>query len=207
MLRKRNGRKEKQERKENIRKKLMILSKKKIAAVICTALLATAGVTSYISSNRVEHVNLDLPQPSEEYDENIVYGEAKYVNSDESEPEETIVFEEEEAQEDNTIEKSRSEAVSLLKEISENESSSADKKAEAQGEIIRIANDIEKEAVVKEVLKDKGYEDVSVYLNTPGATVSVKTDGLNDGDLAKIRDVLKDVGGIFPQNLKIIETK
>ncbi len=207
MLDKRNKSRERKEKKEIIKKKLMILSKKKIAAVICTALLATAGVTSYISSNRVEQVNLSLPEPSAEYDENIVYGEAKYVNSDESEPEETIVYEEEIAEEENTIEKSRSEAVSLLKEVSENENSSADKKAEAQGEIIRIANDIEKEAVVKEVLKDKGYKDVSVYLNTPGATVSVKSDGLNEGDLAKIRDVLKDVGGIFPQNLKIIETK
>jgi len=195
----------KKDKKVNLPKKLMILSKKKIAAVICTALLATAGITSYISSNRVEQVNLDLPQPSEKYDENIVYGEARYVNSDENEPEEIIEYEEENG--DKTIEKSRSEAVSLLKEVSENENSSADKKAEAQGEIIRIANDIEKEAVVKEVLKDKGYDNISVYLNTPGATVSIKSEGLNDTDLAKIRDVMKDIGGILPQNLKIIETK
>ncbi len=198
----------KNEKKANIKKKLMVLSKKKIAAVICTALLAAAGVTNYISSQRYAPVNLEIPKATEEYDENTIYGEAKYVNSEETEAEETIVYEEEEiAEAENTIEKSRSEAVSLLKEVAESESSSADKKAEAQGEIIRIANDIEKESVVKEVLKKKGYDDVSVYLNTPGATVSVKSDGLEDGDLAKIRDVLKDVGGILPQNLKIIETK
>ena len=106
-----------------------------------------------------------------------------------------------------SIEKSRSEAVSLLRTVAESETASADKKAEAQGEIIRIANDMEKEAVVKEILIKKGYEDVSVYLNSPGATVSVKSDGLTDMDLAKIRDVLRDEGGILPQNLKIIETK
>ncbi len=199
----------KNEKKTNLKKKFMVFSKKKIAAAVCTALLATAGVTSYISSNRVSQVNLELPQPSEKYDENTIYGEAKYVNSDEVEKEssEVIEYEEEISEDDNSIEKSRSEAVSLLKEVSENENSTADKKAEAQGQLIRIANDMEKEAVVKEVLKDKGYNNISVYLNSPGATVSVKSDGLNDSDLAKIRDVLKDVGGILPQNLKIIETK
>ena len=195
----------KSEKKIKMKKKLMVLSKKKIAAVICTALLATAGVINYVKTDDYTAVNLDIPKPKAEYDENTVYGEAKYVNTEENEEPEEIPFEEEN---DNlSIEKSRSEAVSLLRTVAESETASADKKAEAQGEIIRIANDMEKEAVVKEILIKKGYEDVSVYLNSPGATVSVKSDGLTDMDLAKIRDVLRDEGGILPQNLKIIETK
>ena len=182
-------------------------SKKKIAAVICTALLATAGVINYVKTDNYTAVNLDIPKAQDEYDEDTIYGEAKYVNTDEKEevqePKE-IPYEEDE---DLSIEKSRSEAVSLLKSVAESETASADKKAEAQSEIIRIANDMEKEAVVKEILKKKGYEDVSVYLNSPGATVSVKSEGLSNEDLAKIRDVLKDEGEILPQNLKIIETK
>lgn len=192
----------KSEKKIKMKKKLMVLSKKKIAAVICTALLATAGIINYVKTDDYTAVNLDIPKPKAEYDENTIYGEAKYVNT---EDQEEIPFEEEN---DNlSIEKSRSEAVSLLRTVAESETASADKKAEAQGEIIRIANDMEKEAVVKEILIKKGYEDVSVYLNSPGATVSVKSDGLTDMDLAKIRDVLRDEGGILPQNLKIIETK
>lgn len=200
----------KNEKKPKIRKKLMILSKRKIAAVICTALLVTAGVINYANQNRYTPVNLQIPEATDEYDENTVYGEAKYVNSEnstESEDVEKVIEYEEEDESEATIEKSRSEAVSLLKEVSEDENATADKKAEAQGEIIRIANDIEKEAVVKEVLKKKGYKEVSVFLNSPGATVSVKKDDLQESDLAKIRDVMKDVGGILPQNLKIIEIK
>ena len=200
----------KNEKKQKTRKKLMILSKRKIAAVICTALLVTAGVINYANQNRYAPVNLQIPEATDEYDENTVYGEAKYVNSENSaEPEgtEEIIEYEEEDESEASIEKSRSEAVSLLKEVSEDENATADKKAEAQGEIIRIANDIEKEAVVKEVLKKKGYKDISVFLNSPGATVSVNKADLQESDLAKIRDVMKDVGGILPQNLKIIEIK
>lgn len=200
----------KSEKKTKIKKKLLVLSRKKVAAVVCTALLATAGIVNYVNNDNYTAVNLDIPKASDEYDENTVYGEAKYVNNEavsESEGEniEDISYEDE--TDDLSVEKSRSEAVSLLKTVAESENASADKKAEAQGNIIRIANDMEKEAVVKEILKKKGYTDVSVYLNSPGATVSVKSDGLTDEDLAKIRDVLKDEGNILPQNLKIIETK
>lgn len=183
----------------NFKKKFMVLSKRKIAAVICTALLATAGVINYVNTEQTMPVNLDLPEGNESYEENTNYGEAQYVSADETEETEDI--------KNLTIEKSRSEAVSLLQTIAQSDTASVDKKAEAQSEIIRIARDIEKEAVVTELLKEKGFTDVSVYMNSPGATVSVKTDGLTDSDLAKIRDTLKTDGNILPQNLKIIETK
>lgn len=198
----------KSERKTKGKKKLFVLSRRKIAAVVCTALLATAGVVNYVKTDDYSAVNLEIPKVTDEYDENTVYGEAKYVNNEENaeiEEEKELDFEDE--TDELSLEKTRSEAVSLLKTVAESDNASADKKAEAQGEIIRIANDMEKEAVVKEILKKKGYTDVSVYLNSPGATVSVKSEGLTDEDLAKIRDVLKDEGNILPQNLKIIETK
>ena len=185
-------------KKFNFKKKMMILSKRKIAAVICTALLATAGVINYVDTkNKVEPVNLNLPEGNESYDSETNYGEAKYVSVDESEDEIKNL----------TIEKSRSEAVGLLQTIAQSDEAGADKKAEAQSEIIRIARDMEKEAVVTELLKAKGFTDVSVYMNSPGATVSVKSEGLSDSDLAKIRDTLKSDGNIMPQNLKIIEIK
>ena len=201
-------------KKINLKKKMMVLSKRKIAAVICTALLATAGVINYMGSKDTVPVNLDLPEGSETYDEQTNYGEARYVSSEENQNETEENTEDnkgEDADVENiknlTIEKSRSEAVSLLQTIAQSDNASVDRKAEAQSEIIRIARDMEKEAVVTELLKAKGFEDVSVYMNSPGATVSVKSDGLSDSDLAKIRDTMKTDGNILPQNLKIIETK
>jgi len=186
-------------KKLNLKKKMMILSKRKIAAVICTALLATAGVINYIDTkDTVAPVNLNLPEADESYEEDTNYGEAKYVSNEEVEDNDIKNL---------TIEKSRSEAVSLLQTIAQSDEAGVDKKAEAQSEIIRIARDIEKEAVVTELLKAKGFAEVSVYMNSPGATVSVKSEGLSDSDLAKIRDTMKTDGNIMPQNLKIIEIK
>jgi predicted negative regulator of RcsB-dependent stress response len=170
---------------------MLVLHKRKIAAVICTALLAVAGVVNYNQYSGSKTVSLPLPTADEKYDENVNYGEAKYVSKD------------------NSLEKnkSRSEAIALLKTVAESKDASTDKKAEAQGELIRIAKDIEKEAVVTELLKKKGFSEVSVFLNSPQATVSIKSDGLSQSDLAKIRDTLKNDGNIPAQNLKIIEVK
>ena len=168
---------------------MLLLHKRKVAAVLCTALLATAGVVNYINHTESESVSLPLPQANESYDENTTYGEAKYVSSE------------------ITLEKNRSEAVALLKTVSEDEGADPIQKAEAQNEIIRIAKDMEKEAVVKEILSEKGFQNVSVYLNSPQATVSVQSDGLSDQQLAQIRDTLKNDAQIEPKNLKIIEAK
>ncbi len=168
---------------------MLLLQKRKVAAVICTALLATAGVVNYINHTETESVSLSLPPADESYDEETNYGEAKYVSQEID------------------LEKNRSEAVALLKTVSEDEGADPVKKAEAQGEIIRIAKDMEKEAVVKEILSEKGFSDVSVYLNSPQATVSVKSDGLTDQQLAQIRDTMRNDANIEPQNLKIIEAK
>jgi GMP synthase PP-ATPase subunit len=106
-----------------------------------------------------------------------------------------------------SLEKSRSESVALLKTVAGDEQASAEKRSEAQSEIIRIAKDIEKEAVTKELLSQKGFSEVSVFLNSPQATVSVKGDGLTPDQVAKIRDTMRHDGNILPQNLTIIERK
>ena len=168
---------------------MILLNRKKVAAVLCTALLATAGVVNYFHYNRAMPASLDLPFPDESYEEDVNYGAARYVSTDLNK------------------EKSRSEAVSLLKEVAESENSSAEKKEEAQGEIIRIAKDIEKEALAVDLLTKKGFSEVSVSISAENATVSVKSQGLQPDEIAKIRDTMKTDAGIQPQNLKIIELK
>ena len=168
---------------------MLLLQKRKVAAVICTALLATAGVVNYINHSESQSVSLSLPQANESYDENTNYGEAKYVSGDLS------------------LEKSRSEAVSLLQTVSEDVNADPVKKAEAQGELIRIAKDIEQEALAEQILIEKGFQEVSVFLNSPQATVRVKSNELTNQELAQIRDTMKNDAKIEPQNLKIIEAK
>ena len=167
---------------------MILLHKRKIAAVVCTALLATAGVVNYINHSETQNVSLTLPPANESYEEGTNYGEAKYVSSDLS------------------MEKERSEAVSLLQIVSEDENASPEKKAEAQDEIIRIAKDMEKESLAQRILAEKGFQNVRVFLSSPDATVSVQSEGLTQQEIAQIRDTMKNEAGIEPKNLKIIET-
>ena len=167
---------------------MILLHKRKIAAVVCTALLATAGVVNYINHSESQSVSLNIPPASESYEEETSYGEAKYVSSE------------------LTMEKERSEAVALLKTVSEDESADPDKKAQAQGEMIRIAQDMEKETLTQRILEEKGFQNVQVFLSSPDATVSVQSEGLSPKQIAQIRDTMKSEAGIEPKNLKIIET-
>lgn len=167
---------------------MILLHKRKIAAVVCTALLATAGVVNYINHTESQTVSLSIPPASESFEEGTNYGEAKYVSSDLS------------------MEKERSEAVSLLQTVSEDQNASPEKKAEAQDEIIRIAKDMEKETLAERILTEKGFENVHVFLSSPDATVSVKSEGLSQQEIAQIRDTMKSEADIEPKNLKIIET-
>ena len=167
---------------------MILLHKRKIAAVICTALLATAGVVNYLNHSEADTVSLSIPPASESYEEETTYGEAKYVSSD------------------LTLEKERSEAVALLQTVSEDEGADPEKKAEAQGEMIRIAKDMEKESLAEQILTEKGFQNVHVFLSSPDATVSVQSEGLSPQEIAKIRDTMKSEAGIEPKNLKIIET-
>ncbi len=168
---------------------MILLHKRKIAAVVCTALLATAGVVNYINHTEPQAVSLSIPPASESYEEETSYGEAKYVSTDLS------------------MEKERSEAVSLLQTVSEDQNASPEKKAEAQDEIIRIAKDMEKETLAERILTEKGFQNVHVFLSSPDATVSVQSDGLSQQEIAQIRDTMKNEADIEPKNLKIIETK
>lgn len=167
---------------------MILLHKRKIAAVVCTALLATAGVVNYINHSESQSVSFTIPPASESYEEETSYGEAKYVSSE------------------LTLEKERSEAVALLKTVSEDESADPDKKAQAQGEMIRIAQDMEKETLTQRILEEKGFQNVQVFLSSPDATVSVQSEGLSPKQIAQIRDTMKSEAGIEPKNLKIIET-
>ena len=167
---------------------MILLHKRKIAAVVCTALLTTAGVVNYINHTEPQAVSLAIPPADESYEEGTTYGEAKYVSSDLS------------------MEKERSEAVSLLQIVSEDENADPEKKAAAQDEIIRIAKDMEKETLAERILTEKGFQNVHVFLSSPDATVSVKSEGLTQQEIARIRDTMKSEAGIEPKNLKIVET-
>ena len=73
--------------------------------------------------------------------------------------------------------------------------------------MIQTAQNIEKEGAVENILKGKGFANVSAYISDDSITVAVLTDGLNPTDVAKIRDVVISETKLKADKIKIMEIK
>ncbi len=179
---------------------MMIFKKKQIVTMALVALLVVAGYLNYIyldsSLPGGQMVSGELTEPEE-----INYGEAKFVSN--MEGAKSDYFNETRL----SKEKARSEALNLLKQVSENPAASAEEKKIAQQQILQMAKNTEMEMTVENILKGKGFSDISAYLSEDSITIAVMTDGLNPTDVAKIRDVVVDETKLTADKIKIMEIK
>lgn len=194
-------------KKNKERKKLVIFKKNQVVTIAMLSLLITAGYLNYIyTSDNKSDVAVSAPanenyEKEENYEQEENYGEAKFVSS--SKDTKLDYFNETKANK----EKSRGEALSLVKEIAENRNTDEASKREAEKEIIKMAKDLEKEGNIENILMGKGFEKVSAYISDSGINVAVLTDGLKPEDVAKIRDVVISETKLSADKIKIMEIK
>ena len=101
--------------------------------------------------------------------------------------------------------RARDEAMEVLKEVTESETSDTTSKESAMADINRIAGEIEKEANIEAMVTSKGFERCIALVNGDSANVIVKSDTLTPGEAAQISEIVYEAAGILPANLKIIE--
>ena len=70
-----------------------------------------------------------------------------------------------------------------------------------------MAETVEKESSVENLIKAKGYEKVCVYIDGENVEVVVKKDGFSDSDANKLCDIITDKLSISPSGIKIIPVK
>ncbi len=87
-------------------------------------------------------------------------------------------------------ERLRSKEMELLKEIIHDPNSDNGTRKEAQNNLHRIIRSMEKELIVENMIKGKGYDDSIIYLSDDFASVIVKTKGLDDKQVAQICDIV-----------------
>ncbi len=104
-------------------------------------------------------------------------------------------------------ESSRSKSLEILNQTAANESFDADIRQKAQNQILKMAEDVEKESMIEKVAQAKGYQEVAVYIDGDSVKLIVKKDSLNEQDVAKLKDIIVEQTGISPQNIKIVEMK
>lgn len=186
----------------------MVLKRKEVVAA---ALVVLIGVAGYLNWSYQDTVRVS---DGEEYiATGKRLGEAQLVNSNETA---------EEASEENTKETSgsdyfeqarknretsREKALDILNQTAANESFDEATRQKAQQSILTMANAVERESSIENLIKAKGYADASVYIDGENVEIVVQKDGFADEDAAKLSAIATEQLDISPANVKIIPVK
>ena len=102
----------------------------------------------------------------------------------------------------------RDESVSILSQTVENEQSSEEAKAAAVSAMGVLAENAEKEARVESLIVAKGYRQCVAYISDDGANIIVEktAEGLQNTDLARIKEIVIEETALTPEQIKVIET-
>ncbi len=179
----------------------MIIGKRQI---ILAALVLGLGIAVYLNW-QYSQTAVELPV-TEAMEGLPDYGEAQYVDSpgvtaaDEM-PEGEAYF----AEAKLSRQKARDEAVETLAVMLADAELGADQRAELALRATELADSIETEGKIENLIKAKGFSDVMVYYDTQRADVIVKTSGLLANEASQIKDIILKETAIAPENISIVE--
>lgn len=198
---------------------MMVLKKKEVVAAALVVLIGVAGYLnwSYQDTIRVTDGGSYLEEAKK-------LGEAEYVTSektDVSDTEKTDKNTEKEEKAEETIameenyfteaklskDNSRSKALEILNQTAVNESFDSDVRKQAQNKIVSIAENTEKETIIENVAKAKGYKDISVYIDGESVEIIVKKSNFSSEDVKTIKEIVTSELDTSAKNIKIIEAK
>jgi len=186
---------------------MMVLKKKEVVA---TALVVLIGVAGYLNWSYQDTIR--VTDGGSYLEEAKKLGEAEYVSTDktdvtEEEAEETAAqasyFTEAKLSKDN----SRSKALEILNQTATNESFDSEVRKQAQNKIVAIAENTEKEAIIENVARAKGYKDISVYIDGENVEIIVKKKDFSSQDVKTIKEIVTSELLTSSKNIKIIEAK
>lgn len=187
----------------------MIIGKRQI---ILASLVLGLGIAVYLNW-QYSNSNLDLPVTDAIGEGAAEYGEAQYVNEGETGATTEVSAQPNADQEAFFVEaklsrqKARDEAVETLAVMLQDASLSGDQKAELTEQASTLANSIEVEGKIENMIKAKGFDNVMVYYDTQRADVILKTEGLTPEEASQIKDIILKEAVIEPENISIVEVQ
>ncbi|MFZ5966265.1 MAG: SpoIIIAH-like family protein [Bacillota bacterium] len=107
-----------------------------------------------------------------------------------------------EARLNTSIERER--MVSMLNEIIDNDNTDDENRKEANNAKMRLIDIMNKEKIVENLIKAKGFEDALVFITENSVNVIVETEKLTDSDVAKILDIVTRETKVPLLNVKIL---
>ena len=189
----------------------LIIGKKQIIIVGLTLIL---GVAIYINYLVGTNITSDSPvSADEEANSAGVYGEEQFVSlNGETHPsaDQVSVNSDTEAyfaQARLDKQESRAEAIEVLQSIYAGGDSTETELAVVAQDAAAISGYIESESKIENVLRAQGFEDALCYLSDNGASIIVRTDGLNTAQAAQIKNALLSEVDIPAEKITILEIK
>ncbi|MCM1053955.1 MAG: SpoIIIAH-like family protein [Bacteroides sp.] len=190
----------------------LVIGKKQIIIVGLTLILGVAVYINYlVGTNMTE----DAPVASDGSVQNAgSYGDQKFVSSGsaDSHAGDTRAVsvsgaDEYFAQARLDKETSRAEAIEVLQTIYGGGDSTETELAVMAQNAETMSSYIESESKIENVLKAQGFEDVLCYLSENGASIIVKTKGLEPAQAAQIKNALLSEVNIPAEKISILEIK
>ena len=199
----------------------MVVGKKQI---VLASLVAALGVAVYLNyqfaAEDLEMVTANAPQtensqetsvenPSEKQEH---YGEAQFVDS--KGIEKTAVSQEGETDDSEyfskarlTRTKTRDEAAAALQVMLADTSIAQEQKEELTAQASAMAQSIETEGKIENLIQAKGFEECMVYCSADKVDVIVKSEQLEQNDVVQIRDIILGQTEVPVENISVVPVK
>ena len=191
----------------------LIIGKKQIIIVGLTLIL---GVAIYINYLVGTNMTSDSPVSAEDESHSAgVYGEEQFVSAngdtyssaDANQVSLNSPTDEYFAQARLDKQASRAEAIEVLQSIYAGGDSTETELAVIAQDAAALSGYIESESKIENVLRAQGFEDVLCYLSDNGASIIVRTDGLDTAQAAQIKNALLSEVDIPAEKITILEIK
>lgn len=102
--------------------------------------------------------------------------------------------------------KNRSQHISLLENIVSNKDTDNETRGEAQNEMIHMVQLSEKEMVIENLIRAKGFNDIIVFIHDGYVNAIVDSEDLSAAQAAQIQDIINKETGISLDKISIAAT-
>lgn len=100
--------------------------------------------------------------------------------------------------------RTRSQQIEILKEITQNSKTDEETRSEAQKKLMNMTNNLEKEVELENLLRAKNFKDAVVFIQENSVTVIILTNDLTEKDTELISQLVTRSTGVSREGIVII---
>ena len=188
----------------------MIVGKKQI---VLASLVVALGVAVYLKDLDLVTANTTAEEISVEDEKQENYGDAQFVDSkdvEEQSGEDSVSTSAEVGDSEYfsqarlTRTKTRDEAAETLQVMLSDVNLAQEQKDELTAQANALAQSIETEGKIENLIKAKGFEECMVYCSSDKVDVIVKSPELQENDVVQIRDIILEQTQVPVENISIV---